>query len=146
VASICMGADKQGVLRAFREAEAYKGPSLIIAYAPCINQGLRKGMGKSMEEGKDAVQTGYWQLYRYNPDLVKERKNPFVLDSKAPSGDLEAFLSGENRYASLAKKDPETSRKLRDELKKSYQDRYANYKQLADLELASAEAQEQPQA
>ncbi|MBQ9537410.1 MAG: pyruvate:ferredoxin (flavodoxin) oxidoreductase [Desulfovibrionaceae bacterium] len=135
VASICMGADKQGVIRAFREAEAYKGPSLIIAYAPCINQGLRKGMGKSMEEGKLAVQTGYWPLYRHNPDLIAEGKNPFVLDSKAPQGDMEEFLSGENRFASLAKKDPETSRQLRDELIKSYKQRYAQLKQRNDLEL-----------
>ena len=139
VASISMGADKQGVIRAFREAEAYKGPSLIIAYAPCINQGLRKGMGKSMEEAKQAVATGYWPLYRYNPDLVNERKNPFQLDSKAPSANLEEFLSGENRYASLAKKDPETSRKLRDELIKSYEMRYALLKQQADLELPQVE-------
>ena len=138
VASIAMGADKQQVLKAFREAEAYKGPSLIIAYAPCINQGLRKGMGKSMEEAKMAVQTGYWPLYRYNPDLVSQRKNPFQLDSKAPSANLEEFLSGENRYASLAKKDPETSRKLRDQLIASYKDRYVQLKQLSDLELAKA--------
>ena len=135
VASICMGADKQGVLRAFKEAEAYKGPSLIIAYAPCINQGVRKGMGKSMAEGKAAVTSGYWPLYRYNPDLVKERKNPFQLDSKAPSTDMEEFLSGENRFASLAKADPEASRKLRDDLIKSYMDRYAFLKQRAGLDL-----------
>ena len=134
VASICMGADKQGVIRAFREAEAYKGPSLIIAYAPCINQGLRKGMGKSMEEGKIAVQTGYWPLYRYNPQLVAEKKNPFILDSKEPTGDMDEFLGGENRYASLAKKDPTTSKELRAELVKSYKDRYVLLKQLADLE------------
>ncbi|MBQ7606960.1 MAG: pyruvate:ferredoxin (flavodoxin) oxidoreductase [Desulfovibrionaceae bacterium] len=139
VASICMGADKQGVIRAFREAEAYKGPSLIIAYAPCINQGVRKGMGKSMAEGKAAVTSGYWNLYRYNPDLVKEKKNPFQLDSKAPTTDMEEFLSGENRFASLSKADPETSRKLRDELIKSYKERYAGLKQWADLELPNAE-------
>ena len=139
VASICMGADKQGVIRAFREAEAYKGPSLIIAYAPCINQGVRKGMGKSMAEGKAAVTSGYWNLYRYNPDLVKERKNPFQLDSKAPTTDMEEFLSGENRYASLSKADPETSRKLRDELIQSYKERYAALKQWADLELPTVE-------
>ncbi len=134
-----MKARTPGVVRAFREAEAYKGPSRIIAYAPCINQGLRKGMGKSMEEGKNAVKTGYWQLYRYNPDLVAERKNPFVLDSKAPTESLEDFLSGENRYASLAKADPETSRKLRDELASQYERRYALYKQLADMPVPDAE-------
>ncbi|MCR5561842.1 MAG: hypothetical protein K6F46_00505, partial [Desulfovibrio sp.] len=87
----------------------------------------------------NAVKTGYWQLYRYNPDLVAERKNPFVLDSKAPTESLEDFLSGENRYASLAKADPETSRKLRDELAAQYERRYALYKQLADMPVPDAE-------
>ena len=133
VASVSMGADKQQVLKAFREAEAYKGPSLIIAYAPCINQGLRKGMGKSMEEAKMAVQTGYWPLYRYNPELAKEKKNPFQLDSKAPSANLHEFLEGETRYASLDKIDPEVSKKLKSELAEAYAERYALLKQLADL-------------
>lgn len=91
--------DKQQVLKAFREAEAYKGPSLIIAYAPCINQGIRKGMGKSQEEEKLAVQTGYWPLYRFNPELAKEGKNPFQLDyTKDPNGELQAFLAGRNPF------------------------------------------------
>ena len=107
---LSVGANKQQTLKALKEAEAYKGPSLIIAYAPCINQGIRKGMGKSMEEGKLAVQAGYWMLYRFNPELAKEGKNPFQLDSKEPTGDLNEFLSGENRYASLAKKNPEMSK------------------------------------
>ncbi len=140
VASIAMGADKQQVLKAFREAEAYKGPSLIMAYAPCINQGLRKGMGKSMEEAKLAVQCGYWPLYRFNPELAKEKKNPFQLDSKAPAGDIHEFLSGETRYASLAKKDPELSKRLREELAASYAERYAALKQLADLPYPDAAA------
>jgi len=133
VASICMGADKNQVLKAFREAEAYKGPSLIIAYAPCINQGIRKGMGKSMEEGKLAVQAGYWMLYRFNPELAAEGKNPFQLDSKAPTGDLNEFLSGENRYASLAKKNPEMSAKLRAQLGSLYEERGELYKLLAEM-------------
>ncbi len=133
VASVSMGADKQQVLKAFREAEAYKGPSLIIAYAPCINQGLRKGMGKSQEESKLAVQTGYWPLYRYNPELAKEKKNPFLLDSKAPSADIQEFLGGETRYASLEKKDPEASKKLRADLAEAYAERYAMLKQLAEM-------------
>ncbi len=133
VASVAMGADKQQVLKAFREAEAYKGTSIIIAYAPCINQGLRKGMGKSMEEAKMAVQSGYWPLYRYNPDLAKEKKNPFQLDSKAPSADLAEFLAGETRYASLDKTDPEASRRLKSDLAQAYAERYALLKQLADL-------------
>jgi len=133
VASICMGANKQQVLKAFKEAEAYKGPSLIIAYAPCINQGIRKGMGKSMEEGDLAVKSGYWKLYRYNPELAAEGKNPFQLDSKKPTGDIEEFLSGENRYAQLAKKDPETSKKLRADLADLYAKRTELYEQLAGL-------------
>ncbi|MBQ1844743.1 MAG: pyruvate:ferredoxin (flavodoxin) oxidoreductase, partial [Desulfovibrio sp.] len=133
VASICMGANKQQVLKAFKEAEAYKGPSLIIAYAPCINQGIRKGMGKSMEEGDLAVKSGYWKLYRYNPDLAAEGKNPFQLDSKKPTGDIEEFLSGENRYAQLAKKDPETSKKLRADLADLYAKRTVLYEQMAGL-------------
>ncbi len=133
VASVSMGADKQQVLKAFREAEAYKGPSLIIAYAPCINQGLRKGMGKSQEEAKMAVLSGYWPLYRYNPELSKEKKNPFQLDSKAPSADIQEFLGGETRFASLEKMAPEVSKKLRAELAEAYTERYAMLKQLADL-------------
>ncbi len=142
VASICMGANKQQVIKAFKEAEAYKGPSLIIAYAPCINQGLRKGMGKSMAEGKMAVDTGYWRLYRYNPDLVKECKNPFQLDCKAPTADIKEFLLGENRYASLAKQDPATAEKLRDDLAAAYGERAALYAQLADLPYALADEPE----
>ncbi len=138
VASISMGANKQQVIKAFKEAEAYKGPSLIIAYAPCINQGLRKGMGKSMEEAKMAVDTGYWKLYRYNPDLVKERKNPFQLDCKAPTADIQEFLLGENRYASLAKKDPATSEALRTNLAQAYADRTALYQQMADMPYAGS--------
>ena len=126
VASIAMGADKQQVLKAFREAEAYKGPSLIIAYAPCINQGIRKGMGKSQEEEKLAVQTGYWPLYRFNPELAKEGKNPFQLDyTKDPNGELQAFLAGETRFAALDKKDPEVSKQLKAELDKAYNERHA---------------------
>jgi len=90
VASVSMGANKQQVLKAFKEAEAYKGPSLIIAYAPCINQGISKGMGKSMEEARLAVESGYWPLYRYNPDLAAEGKAPFTLYSKEPDCTLKS--------------------------------------------------------
>ena len=133
VASVSMGSNKQQVLKAFKEAEAHKGPSLIIAYAPCINQGIRKGMGKSMEESKLAVDTGYWPLYRFNPALAEEGKNPLILESKAPNGDIQAFLSGENRYAQLEKKAPEESKRLRALLEKEYLERYALLKQLADM-------------
>ncbi len=133
VASVSMGANKNQVIKAFKEAEAYKGPSLIIAYAPCINQGIRKGMGKSMEESNLAVSSGYWPLYRYNPDLSAEGKNPLTLESKAPDGSLQSFLSGENRYAQLEKDDPEASKKLRAELEESCWLRYAQLEQLAGL-------------
>jgi pyruvate-ferredoxin/flavodoxin oxidoreductase len=133
VASVSMGANKQQVLKALREAEAYKGPSLVIAYAPCINQGIRKGMGRSMEEARQAVDSGYWPLYRFNPSLAAEGKNPLVLESKAPDGSLQEFLSGENRYAQLEKENPAESKRLRALLEKEYKERYALLKQLAEL-------------
>ena len=134
MARVSMGADMNQVVKAFKEAESYNGPSLIIAYAPCINQGIRKGMGKSQEEEKLAVQTGYWPLYRFNPELAKEGKNPFQLDyTKDPNGELQAFLAGETRFAALDKKDPEVSKQLKAELDKAYNERHALYKQLASL-------------
>lgn len=133
VASVAMGANMEQTLKAFREAESYKGPSLIIAYAPCINQGIRKGMGQTMLESKLAVEIGYWPLYRYDPRLAAEKKNPFQLDSKAPAGDFQAFLEGENRYASLNKIRPELSLTLKKELAEAYAERYALLKQLSEL-------------
>ncbi|SBV98305.1 Pyruvate-flavodoxin oxidoreductase [uncultured delta proteobacterium] len=133
VASIAMGADKNQVLKAIKEAEAYKGPSLIIAYAPCINHGIRKGMGRSMEESKLAVESGYWPLYRFNPELKKEGKNPLTLEYKYPDGTLQAFLSGENRYAQLEASNPEKSKVLRAAIEKEYIERYLGLKQLAEL-------------
>lgn len=139
VASVSMGANKQQLLKAFKEAEAYKGPSIIIAYAPCIEQGIRKGMGKSMEESKLAVDCGYWPLYRFNPELAKQGKQPLILDSKAPDGNLRTFLAGENRYAQLEKNDPETANKLHEELNKEYNDRYRLLKQLSELTITASE-------
>ncbi|UQZ88957.1 pyruvate:ferredoxin (flavodoxin) oxidoreductase [Deltaproteobacteria bacterium Smac51] len=133
VASVAMGANKNQVIKALKEAEAYKGPSLVIGYAPCINQGIRKGMGRSMEEAKLAVETGYWPLYRYNPMLANEGKNPFTLESKAPDGKIQDFLSGESRYAQLEKTMPEESKRLRAGIEEGYGRRYAYLKQLADL-------------
>ncbi|MDR2076568.1 MAG: pyruvate:ferredoxin (flavodoxin) oxidoreductase [Desulfovibrio sp.] len=133
VASVAMGANKNQVLKAFREAEAYRGPSLIIAYAPCINQGIRKGMGRSMEDSKLAVDSGYWPLYRFNPELTAQGKNPLILESRAPDGTLQDFLSGENRYTQLEDIEPEESRRLRARIEKEYGERYLALKQLADL-------------
>ena len=132
VASISMGANKQQALKAFVEADRYPGPSLVLCYAPCINQGLKAGMGKSQYEEKRAVETGYWPLYRYNPLLAAEGKNPFVLESKAPDGGLQEFLAGENRFASLEKTFPEESKRLRAEIEKEIAERYETYKIMAD--------------
>ncbi|AOY58607.1 MULTISPECIES: pyruvate:ferredoxin (flavodoxin) oxidoreductase [Desulfococcus] len=134
VANISMGANKNQALKALVEAEAYDGPSLIMAYAPCINHGIKKGMGKTQEEMKLAVDSGYWPLYRFNPDLKKEGKNPFVLESKAPDGSLQTFLSGEVRYAALEKLFPEESRKLRAAIETQYMERYLQLKQLSEMQ------------
>jgi pyruvate-ferredoxin/flavodoxin oxidoreductase len=142
VASISMGANKQQTLKALKEAEAYKGPSLIIAYAPCINQGIRKGMGKSMEEGKLAVDSGYWPLYRFNPELAEQGKAPLTLESKAPDGTLRDFLAGENRYAQLKSIAPQDSERLQNDLEKAYNDRYQLLKYMA----AFSGSAEQPKA
>ncbi len=134
VASVCMGANQKQLLDAMREAEAYHGPSLIIAYAPCINHGISKGMGKSQFEAKLAVECGYWPLYRYNPDLALAGQNPFKLDSKEPTGDFEEFLKGEVRYASLLKQFPDVAEKLLAQNKDDAMSRLAYYKKLAALE------------
>ncbi|WP_319585002.1 pyruvate:ferredoxin (flavodoxin) oxidoreductase [uncultured Pseudodesulfovibrio sp.] len=131
VASVSMGANKQQFLKAVKEAEAYPGPSLIIAYAPCINQGIKKGMGKTQMEQKLAVDSGYWPLYRYNPQLADEGKNPFILESKAPDGTLQEFLSGENRYAMLERFYPEFSKEYRAEIENTYNKRYETLKHMA---------------
>jgi len=132
VASVAMGANKNQCLKAFLEAESYPGPSIIIAYAPCINQGLKKGMGKSQEEEKLAVESGYWPLYRYDPRLAAEGKNPFQLDMKEPSGDFQEFLMGEVRYASLHQSFPEEAKRLHAKLEAEYAERYQTYKKLAE--------------
>ncbi|MCX6094169.1 MAG: pyruvate:ferredoxin (flavodoxin) oxidoreductase [Candidatus Bipolaricaulota bacterium] len=132
VASVAMGANKQQCLKAFLEAESFPGPSVVIAYAPCINQGLKKGMGKSQEEEKLAVETGYWPLYRFDPRLIAEGKNPFQLDSKEPTGDFRDFLMGEVRYASLVQSFPEEAKRLHAQLEAEYKERYAAYKKMAE--------------
>lgn len=132
VAQVAMGADPAQTLKAIREAEAYDGPSLIIAYAPCINHGLKKGMGKSQAEEAAAVECGYWHLWRYNPELEKEGKNPFTLDSKEPNWDnFTAFLKGEVRYASVMKAYPNEAEQLFEAAKENAQWRYNNYRRLA---------------
>jgi pyruvate-ferredoxin/flavodoxin oxidoreductase len=132
VANVSMGANKQQLVKAFTEAEAWDGPSMIFCYAPCINHGIKKGMGKAQEEAKLAVQSGYWPLFRYNPVLKKEGKNPFILDSKEPDGSLQEFLSGEVRYAALEKLFPEESKRLRARIEDEYMERYQNLKKRAE--------------
>ncbi len=119
VAQVSMGADMNQVVKAFAEAEAYHGPSIIIAYAPCINHGIKGGMDNSQMEMKKAVDCGYWQLFRYNPELVGTGKNPLSIDSKEPTEDYQAFLMNETRYAALAKMNPEAATTL---FKKNEQD------------------------
>ena len=133
VAYVSMGANKNQLIKALQEAEAYKGPSLIVAYAPCINQGIRKGMGKSMEQSKLAVESGYWPLYRFNPDLVGQGENPLTVEYKEPNGTLQDFLSSETRYARLEKENPEASKALREELEKQYINRFHYLTQMASL-------------
>ena len=131
-AQIAMGADQAQTLKAIREAEAYDGPSIIIAYAPCINHGIRAGMGKSQQEEANAVACGYWHLWRYNPALEQEGKNPFTLDSKEPDWDkFEDFLKGEVRYASVVKQYPNEAAELFAAAKANAQWRYNNYRRLA---------------
>ena len=130
VAQIAMGADKNQTLKAIAEAEAYPGPSLIIAYAPCINHGLKAGMGKSQLEEKKAVEAGYWSMYRYNPSLLDQGKNPFSLDSKDPIADFKEFLMGEVRYSSLKLQYPDTADALFDKTAKDATERINSYKRL----------------
>ncbi|SDL09055.1 pyruvate-ferredoxin/flavodoxin oxidoreductase [Maridesulfovibrio ferrireducens] len=139
VACVSMGANKQQFLKAVQEAEAYPGPSLVIAYAPCINQGIRKGMGKTQLEMKLAVDSGYWPLYRYNPLLADEGKNPFILESKAPDGTMQEFMAGENRYGLLERTNPEASKKYRAKIEKDYNERYDILKYMADAGSSESE-------
>jgi pyruvate-ferredoxin/flavodoxin oxidoreductase len=132
VAQIAMGANQSQVLKALKEAEEYPGPSLIIAYAPCINHGLRAGMGKTQKEEELAVECGYWHLYRYNPMLEAEGKNPFTLDSKEPNwSNFQGFLNGEVRYTSLKKAFPEVADELFKAAEENAKWRYNGYKRMA---------------
>jgi pyruvate-ferredoxin/flavodoxin oxidoreductase len=136
-AQVAMGADQSQCLKAFREAEAYDGPSIIIAYAPCINHGLKKGMGKSQAEEKAAVECGYWHLWRYNPSLEAEGKNPFSLDSKEPDwSKFQDFLKGEVRFASVMKQYPNEAAGLFEQTQKSALWRLNSYKRMSNEDWA----------
>ena len=130
VAQVAMGANQAQTLKAIKEAESYDGPSIIIAYAPCINHGLKAGMGKTQRREKEAVASGYWHLWRFNPMLKEEGKNPFVLDSKEPTESFQEFLQGEVRYASLKKAFPEDADRLYAEAEEAAKERYESYKKM----------------
>ncbi|HOF34871.1 MAG TPA: thiamine pyrophosphate-dependent enzyme, partial [Spirochaetota bacterium] len=133
VAQVSMGANQAHYYNVLKEAEAYPGPSLIIAYAPCINHGLRQGMGKTQLEAKQAVECGYWHLWRYNPLLEKEGKNPFSLDSKEPDwSKFQSFIGGEVRYTSLKKEFPDVAEELFKASEENAKWRLATYKRLAE--------------
>ncbi|UCH71907.1 MAG: hypothetical protein JSW62_05805, partial [Thermoplasmatales archaeon] len=130
VARVAMGANDQQTLRALLEAEAYDGPSLVIAYSPCIAHGY--DMAKSLEQTKLAVQSGHWPMYRYDPRLSDEGKNPFQLDYKEPNGKLRDFIMGEIRYNVLTRTFPDEAKKLHKKLEEQVNARYKRYKAMAD--------------
>jgi pyruvate-ferredoxin/flavodoxin oxidoreductase len=131
VTSVAMGANMNQLIKALKEAESYPGPSLIIAYAPCISHGIKAGMGKSQNEEKLAVESGYWPLYRYDPRLADEGKNPFQLDYKEPNGTLHDFIMGEVRYNTLTRSFPEEAKRLHKKLEENVNERYKRYKAMA---------------
>lgn len=146
VAQIALGADMNQAIRAITEAESYPGPSLIIAYSPCINHGLKGGMGEAMDEEKRAVDCGYWALWRYNPLLMDQGKNPFHLDSREPKGDFRSFLMGEVRFSSLAKLFPRTAEELfakTEEDAKNRRKSYIRMQKSFDLEIQEHKASQQ---
>ena len=131
VAQVAMGSDKNQFMKAIMEAEAHKGPSIIIAYAPCINHGLKEGMGRTVANEDQAVKAGYWHLYRFNPD-VEEGKNPFTLDSKEPTASFRDFIMGQVRYAALAKQYPEQAEELFTLAEENAKARLESYKKMAN--------------
>ncbi len=132
IAQVALGADPNQLIKAIKEAEAYDGPSIIIAYAPCINHGVKGGMGNAQEEMKRAVACGYWHLYRFNPLLKQDGKNPFILDSKEPNTSFREYLLGETRYAALMRTFPDIADELFAKAEEFAKEKYAIYKELAD--------------
>jgi len=144
VAQVAMGSNNAQYFKAIKEAEAYPGPSLIIAYSPCINHGLRDGMGRTQAQTKDAVASGYWHTYRYNPLLENEGKNPFTLDSKEPDwSKFQDFLHTEVRYTSLVKAFPDQAEILFKAAEENAKWRYNSYKRLAAMDFATTEAKKE---
>ncbi|MFW5725556.1 MAG: thiamine pyrophosphate-dependent enzyme, partial [Bacteroidota bacterium] len=141
VAQVGMGANQNQFLKAVREAEAYPGPSVIIAYSPCINHGLRGGMGSTQTQTKHAVEAGYWQLYRYNPMLEAQGQNPFQLDSKEPDwSKFQDFLSSEVRYSSLKKAFPREATELFKAAEENAKWRFDTYKRYASMDFSKQQA------
>lgn len=134
IAQISLGANMNHTLKALAEAESYKGPSLIIAYSPCVNHGIRLGMGKSVAEEKRAVESGYWHLYRFDPRLKEQGKNPFILDSKEPKDSFKDFIMGEVRYSQNKNTFPELAEELYKKAEKDAKERYQLYKKLSEME------------
>lgn len=134
VAQIAMGADKNQTLKAIKEAESYDGPSLVIAYAPCIAHGIKEGMGRTQNQSKEAVDAGYWHLWRFDPRLATEGKNPFILDSKEPTKSFRDFMLSEVRYTSLQKAFPEVAEELFAVAEQQAKERYASYKRFAAMQ------------
>ncbi len=143
VAQVAMGANQAQTLKALKEAEAYNGPSIVIAYSPCISHGLRAGMGKTQNEAKRAVECGYWHLWRFNPELQEQGKNPFQLDSKEPQWELfNEFLKGEVRYNALIKQFPAEAEELFRAAENNARFRYNSYKRLASIDWTSEKSEE----
>jgi len=138
VAQVGIHADNNQLIKAFREAESYKGPSIIICYSPCINHGIKEGMGRSMATIKKAVACGYWHLYRYNPELKAQGKNPFILDSKEPTESFREFLLGQVRYSAIQKAFPEQAEELFAKAEQYAREKYLIYKQMAEAEPINA--------
>ena len=132
VAQVSMGANLNHTLKVMLEAENYKGPSLIICYAPCVNHGIKLGMGRTVNEEKKAVESGYWHLYRYDPRLSEEGKNPFILDSKEPKESFREFIMGEVRYSQIEKTFPHLADKLYEKAELDAKERYETYKELSN--------------
>ncbi|MDR1773637.1 MAG: pyruvate:ferredoxin (flavodoxin) oxidoreductase, partial [Clostridioides sp.] len=129
---VAIGADKNQFVKALIEAEKHDGPSLIIAYAPCINHGLREGMGRTVANEAQAVKAGYWHLYRFNPEVQEQGKNGFTLDSKEPTESFRDFIMAQTRYAAIAKQFPDKAEELFAKAEKDAKERYEGYKTLAE--------------
>ena len=133
VAQVAMGADMNQTLKAIAEAEAYNGPSIVIGYAPCEMHSIKGGMANCQAEMKKAVEAGYWQTFRFNPALKAEGKNPFTLDSKAPSASYQEFIGGEARYTRLAQQFPERAKELFEKAEATAKAKYERLKKLVDF-------------